>query len=1134
MVKPSKSMQPEQVDEVALRAGRNKKNSMRDGSNSFHNYMARKIAVQRQQFGLVLPPPPPPKVEPRSETQIPQQFVPKPPPGSPGKSSLLKRNVSESQQQPSGSSPTPKKHRAITFELGTKPPAQGTNGGGKRKVSATTSSSKARSMLLRLGKRHGHVQQKKERIQQLQRKSLESRGDGLEQKARHEHRKEMEMEMDGATMDSSFASVDSSGFRRTYETPRELPLARTINDAPSTSDPLMSLNGSTVKDHDTLLTTRNVVPSTHAQPLTTFTDVSQQIETSTLELTSPSVRRNFRPDLFFYGIVIKVQGFTDPDEHTLRRMVQKHGGDYETYETTRVTHIIASAMSTAKQNIYKNQRRPTPVCVPAWIVDSVKTGVLLPHGKYLLNKEQNQQGLKSMFHGNGQPLPVENSVPKPTSRRQVIPEIVKPHTNSPSRRSEIDVSMVESPSTNGQVKTIVESASNTKDPATPIIGSKESRGKTNTQFINGKIRTVGTDPSFVESYFKSSRLSFIGSYKQRVTNKRKEFHDNDVPLIPADAKRFIFHVDMDQFFAAVVLRNYPEFRNRPVAISHLGMDKGQHVPNESHVSFKNSTSECATVNYEARKYGIKKGMFLKAAYERCPDLIVLKYDFEGYDEVAQQVLEILEAFCADPNHPGAVEPISCDEYIMEVFVDASGQDVHEHVIALAEELRAEIYEKTLCTATAGIGTNKYLAKLACDKAKPNGSFVVKDHTSLLSGKLLRDMPGVGWRSEPKLKEKGLIRVDDVWDLGLEGKRLLCEIMGAKNGERMYDFCYGRDERDVLPNAERKTVGAECNYGVRFDGPYGIDHFMMELAKEVEKRMSCIGVKGCKVTLKLKKKKQDAKEAPKFLGHGRCHNLSKSGNLKQASRDAAVIASLGMKLFQQFGIRDIHDVRGMGIVMSNLRDDAKDTKTTNSGLQQWLTNAASTKSPDLSSHRIREEESSLVHDLSEDAIIPRYDEDSITIPTREMAGFVRNRNDRGSSFYKSQYETNPQDPVSINPKDALSKLSSTAVTVHNSMLMNEKRLVAPFHRVNTYIEDLLPLKEYLQKHEAITEGNVLSTCLVFFIVVHVERPQAVRPMIRMMVQQQWQSNAKTIVSILDKINVFLKGTKLDKTWLLGKG
>ena len=76
---------------------------------------------------------------------------------------------------------------------------------------------------------------------------------------------------------------------------------------------------------------------------------------------------------------------------------------------------------------------------------------------------------------------------------------------------------------------------------------------------------------------------------------------------------------------------------------------------------------------------------------------------------------------------------------------------------------------------------------------------------------------------------------------------------------------------------------KCNYGVRFDGPYGVQYMVEGLAKEVQKRMQGVGVKGSRVTLKVKQRKQGAKPPPKFLGHGSCHNLSKSGDTSRAYR-----------------------------------------------------------------------------------------------------------------------------------------------------------------------------------------------------------------------------------------------------------
>jgi len=81
---------------------------------------------------------------------------------------------------------------------------------------------------------------------------------------------------------------------------------------------------------------------------------------------------------------VLVNGYTDPDAATIKRLLQKHGGDLEKYETSRVTHIIAEQLSTAKANIYKRQKKPTPVCTPDWITESVEKQRLLPYADYLL------------------------------------------------------------------------------------------------------------------------------------------------------------------------------------------------------------------------------------------------------------------------------------------------------------------------------------------------------------------------------------------------------------------------------------------------------------------------------------------------------------------------------------------------------------------------------------------------------------------------------------------------------------------------------------------------------------------------------------------------------------------------------
>lgn len=281
-----------------------------------------------------------------------------------------------------------------------------------------------------------------------------------------------------------------------------------------------------------------------------------------------------------------------------------------------------------------------------------------------------------------------------------------------------------------------------------------------------------------------------------------------------------------------------------------------------------STSECATCNYHARKFGIKKGMFLGRARQLCPELIVLHYDFAGYEEVSEQVLAILHRVATE--HEGCVEAVSCDEAYMEMYLPLANEEgvlsggsstADDAAGDIAEMVRTEIFETTQCTASIGVATNKFLAKVGTDRVKPDGTFVVKDYRKLLEELKLRDLHGVGYRSEPKLEAEGLSCVQDVWDLGSKAESVLSRILGPGLGKKIYAFCHGRDDREVKP-VERKTIGAECNYGVRFDGPYGIDHFINGLATEIEKRMAGVGCEGCKVTLKVKQRKKGAGEPPK--------------------------------------------------------------------------------------------------------------------------------------------------------------------------------------------------------------------------------------------------------------------------------
>ena len=306
-------MQPEHVSRTKLDAGRKSGTSFQD--DSFHNYMARKIEIQRKQFGVVLPPPP-----------LPQEDESTTPPATPPPTTKKEK-------------PTKK---SVTFSPSTKPANDGNNDTYARRKRKPKSA--MGSILKRLRRRHGD---------RKNRPTDESTDMGDEDEASTTH----------LSLSSEPAMCDS----------RESPGP----EIPKTTRP----------QHESIS-----VDSCESLSSSGFEKNEEQDA-----IINP---RKSRPDLFFLGVVIKVNGITSPDNETLKRLIQKHGGDFETYETSRVTHLIAQQLSTAKSEMYKKQRSPRPVCLPSWIVDSVKEGRLLPHAPYILKDtlhDPHQMGISSFF-----------------------------------------------------------------------------------------------------------------------------------------------------------------------------------------------------------------------------------------------------------------------------------------------------------------------------------------------------------------------------------------------------------------------------------------------------------------------------------------------------------------------------------------------------------------------------------------------------------------------------------------------------------------------------------------------------------------------------------------------------------------
>lgn len=198
---------------------------------------------------------------------------------------------------------------------------------------------------------------------------------------------------------------------------------------------------------------------------------------------------------------------------------------------------------------------------------------------------------------------------------------------------------------------------------------------------------------------------------------------------------WVFHVDMDEFIAAVEVLRRPELRDRPVVVG------GDGDPTKRGV--------VSTASYAARAFGVRSGMPLRTAAKRCPDAVFLAVDAGHYLEASARVMDTLRTF------PGVVQELGWDEAFMGVEADEPE--------ALAQRIQGAVLERTALWCSIGIGDSRHRAKLASAFAKPRGvSRLTRDSWSEVMGSRPVDaLWGIGAKTAAKLHELGIESVDEL-------------------------------------------------------------------------------------------------------------------------------------------------------------------------------------------------------------------------------------------------------------------------------------------------------------------------------------------------------------------------------------
>lgn len=337
--------------------------------------------------------------------------------------------------------------------------------------------------------------------------------------------------------------------------------------------------------------------------------------------------------------------------------------------------------------------------------------------------------------------------------------------------------------------------------------------------------------------------------------------------------RKIIHVDMDAFFVSVEELDDPSLKGKPVVVGHDG-----------------PRGVVSTANYVARQYGVHSAQPIAVAHRLCPDLLVVEPHFSRYKEVSRQVHDIFHEYT------DLIEPLSLDEAYLDVTDNKFGIDM---AVDIAREIKKRIRQVTGLTASAGVSYCKFLAKVASDYRKPDGLCTVHPERALkfIDNLKVEQFWGVGEKTAQHMHKMGVFTGKQLRGLTLQ--QLTTQF--GKMGKVFYDFARGIDDRPVVTEWVRKSVGCERTYIKDITRQEDMLAELSILADELESRLARNNFKGR--TLVLKVKFSDFRQTT--------HSLTENVVIEHKEKIMALVKELLNEVdFQQ------RPVRLLGITVTN--------------------------------------------------------------------------------------------------------------------------------------------------------------------------------------------------------------------------
>jgi DNA polymerase-4 len=343
----------------------------------------------------------------------------------------------------------------------------------------------------------------------------------------------------------------------------------------------------------------------------------------------------------------------------------------------------------------------------------------------------------------------------------------------------------------------------------------------------------------------------------------------------------VLHLDLDAFFASVEQRDKPSLRGKPVVVGGIGQ-----------------RGVVATASYEARVFGVRSAMPAHEARRRCPHAAFLAGRFAAYHAASAQVMGLLRDLSP------LVEPLSLDEAFVDLRAAHRPLEFDRNAItARVTELKAAVAAATGgLTASVGVASSKFMAKVATELAKPDGLHIVEPGTevALLAPMRVGVIPGVGPVTAAKLERIGIRTVAELQAYATDE---LAQIVGRAQAQALVELAHARDDRPVEPERETKSISAEDTFETDVTDSEEQRAVLHRQARQVAARLSAAGLFGRTVSIKVR--------LPDFA------TFTRSRTLGSATDAAETIGSVAVSLLGAVNVAG--GVRLLGVGVAGLTD-----------------------------------------------------------------------------------------------------------------------------------------------------------------------------------------------------------------------